>query len=265
LENSKRFSCTTVKIRACEDYVDSAPKNFTIKDQNGNILSTQTNQIFTADEEKSYTISGIDISAIKIDITATAGNSSIAFKEVTLSLSIDYAGGSVTEDVILPTSPSDGDYHLLTNQKPLSPKKRVSGAWTDKQFLKLGQTTKTSGTIGLPLISYAFNGKYVSEGFTLSNTQFIKNSNIGTNKTNIKWTLECLTIDIGYSVGDIIEGQSLYFNPATPISLYKAVNTIGMTVFTGASALQLLRKDTAAGGNIVFARWSCKLHVERSF
>ena len=41
-KDSGTFNCSRVSIQASEDYADSAPKDFTIKDQTGNILKTLT-------------------------------------------------------------------------------------------------------------------------------------------------------------------------------------------------------------------------------
>lgn len=70
--------------------------------------------------------------------------------------SITVTTSTITEDLVAPSSPSDGDYWLDIGIKPYKPYKRASGVWVETQFVKIGEVTKTSGTLGTP-ISYAFN------------------------------------------------------------------------------------------------------------
>nr|BDD48299.1 hypothetical protein 4 [bacterium] len=73
----------------------------------------------------------------------------------------EFLGGNITENLVLPASPEDGDFALLINQKPLKPYLRQSSNWIEKQFVKLGEVQKLSGLLGTP-VSYAFNGYYDS-------------------------------------------------------------------------------------------------------
>jgi len=93
-----------------------------------------------------------------------------------------FEGGSITEEYILPTTPDNGDLNLLINQNPLLPQLFNGSVWTDKQFVKIGEVTKST-TLGTP-ISYAYNGKYYYEQTSgnFINAQTVKNHNIGTTK-----------------------------------------------------------------------------------
>lgn len=86
----------------------------------------------------------------------------------------------ITESLVAPSSPSNGDYWLNISVKPYQPFKRVAGAWVATQFVKLGEFVRTSGVIGT-IASAAFNGKYDSGYFpvVISNT-YNKNHNLCT-------------------------------------------------------------------------------------
>ena len=89
---------------------------------------------------------------------------------------------SVTESLIPPLGGNDGDYWLNIGVRPCIPYKKISGTWTVIQFVKLGEATKTSGTLSTP-ISYAFNSIYDSGNFdTTSGNNVTKNHNIGSSK-----------------------------------------------------------------------------------
>lgn len=95
-------------------------------------------------------------------------------------------GGVITEDIVLPADPSNGDLALLINQNPSQPFSRENDAWVEKQFVKIGQAQKLSDLLGTP-ISYAFNGNYrtVIEGVLNSQLNLL-NHNIGSNDFFVK-------------------------------------------------------------------------------
>ena len=102
--------------------------------------------------------------------------------EVKFWYPVTYEGGNITEEYVLPTTPDNGDLNLLINQNPLLPQLFNGSVWTDKQFVKIGEVTKST-TLGTP-ISYAYNGKYYYEQTSgnFINAQTVKNHNIGTTK-----------------------------------------------------------------------------------
>lgn len=111
----------------------------------------------------------------------------------------------VTESYQVPSGGSDGDYWLQISVKPYKPFKKISGVWTETQFVKLGEATKTSGTLGTP-ISYAFNGQCISLEYTgATSTTTVINHNIGTTKIKTKAMARCATVDGSYAVNDIGE------------------------------------------------------------
>jgi len=94
---------------------------------------------------------------------------------------LELPGGNLTEDLILPEAPANGDLALLINQNPLKPYIRQNDAWIEKQFVKIGQVQKLSDLLGTP-ISYAFNGYNISPliDIPVATRQIIEhNHNIG--------------------------------------------------------------------------------------
>lgn len=64
---------------------------------------------------------------------------------------------AITEGIIFPTSPNDGDYHLDKSVTPNVPYKRANSVWNITQFVNLGKAVRTAGTLATP-ITYPFNG-----------------------------------------------------------------------------------------------------------
>lgn len=96
------------------------------------------------------------------------------------SLTVD--GNQLTESLLPPSGGNNGDYWLQYGVRPYQPYKKVSGSWTATQFVKLGEASKASGTLGTP-VSYAFNGVYDSGDIsTTSGNNVTKNHNIGSSK-----------------------------------------------------------------------------------
>ncbi len=90
-----------------------------------------------------------------------------------------FAGGNITESITAPVSPANGDYWLNIGVKPLKSYKYNGSDWIETQFVKLGEVTKTSGTLGTP-VSYAFNGYYDSKWFSVSTSNsYYKYFNVG--------------------------------------------------------------------------------------
>jgi hypothetical protein len=84
----------------------------------------------------------------------TADNKYFIVKEKGSSITIKTQ--SITEDIKQPQSPNTGDYWLNIGIRPYKPFKYDGSIWIETQFVKLGEVTKTNGTLGIPL-SYAFN------------------------------------------------------------------------------------------------------------
>ena len=65
------------------------------------------------------------------------------------------------------------------------PYKKISGTWTETQFVKIGGAVKTSAVLGTPY-NHAFNGVYDSDWFSIStSTMYLKSHNLSTDKYDV--------------------------------------------------------------------------------
>ena len=127
----------------------------------------------------------------------------IALAEVNFLTEV--SGNKITESIQEPTSPVDGDYWLNYGLKPMKSYRRISGAWVETQFVKLGEFTRMAGVIGTP-VSYAFNAIYNSgeQDIPSDNSSLLLNHNIGCDP-EISAYLVCKAAQLGYNTGDKIE------------------------------------------------------------
>lgn len=168
---------------------------------------------------------------------------------------------SMTESLVAPSSPTDGDYWLNISVRPYQPFKRVSGAWVATQFVKLGEFTRTSGTIVTP-VSYAFNGKYKSNAisYPAAGTKTSFYHNIGSKNLKFKSFLLCIGTEYGYSVGDITNyGLTAYINWALPDE--RIVSNIEMKIGTGT----YIADSNNFPQPLTPANWNIFVTAERNF
>ena len=253
-KDSGTFNCSRVAVSSNDQY-DMAPKDFTIKDNLGNVLKTLTNQVFSAQETKYYDISATGISAIKIDVTLNNGNGGLKIAEVKLYTTVTSV---------------NGDLHSLINQIPILPQLRTGGVWIEKQFTKLGQITKTSGVIGLPLITYAFNGYSVITQAPPNNymTQILFNHNIGSD-ADCTMELICTSAELGYVVGDkalpIMKDSTNNFEHSKPYLVNKNQGAC-FSSSSGGSQYPFIVINTAFGNSgITYTKWNLVFKSRRSF
>jgi hypothetical protein len=176
----------------------------------------------------------------------------------------------ITESIIAPSSPTNGDYWLDISQQPYLPYKRVGGVWVVTQFVKLGQVIKTGGILASP-ISYALNGRYSGEQTTLANgTKYTFDHNLGIRDVVINKYVECKIPDRGYSIGDRVYNND-DGNAGTASSFHGTVVTsnldnITANLTTGNGAVGTVNKSTG-DVNQVFttANWKAGLTIKRDF
>ena len=162
------------------------------------IQATTTNIVLTYPEGSQETISADQ------NVGSIGDNSTTIFIKEKNNNTVQKTA-NVIESYQIPSEGSDGDYWLQVSVKPYKPFKKIAGVWTETQFVKLGEATKTSGTLGTP-ISYAFNGQCISAEYTGSTSlTTVVNHNIGTTKIKIKAMARCSTIDGSYAVNDVGE------------------------------------------------------------
>ena len=128
---------------------------------------------------------------------------------INLDTEVSLAGGNITEDYgynvasQMKNIGADGDYLINTTVSHNPAKKRVSGSYESRPFIRFGVATKTSGVLGTPSTN-AFNGYFITE-FTCpnTNTRTTKVHNIGTDRIEVLAYAVCTSAENGYSVGDV--------------------------------------------------------------
>jgi hypothetical protein len=96
--------------------------------------------------------------------------------------------------------PQDGDFHTLINKIPYDPKKKISGNWLNREYVKIGEGNKAAnGTLGIPR-SYAFNRKtYKKISCPSPNTITDITHDLGTTDIKITAYLVNKNSEVGYS------------------------------------------------------------------
>jgi len=187
---------------------------------------------------------------------------------------------SITESVKAPSSPVDGDYWLNIGVKPCIPYKRVSGAWVETQYVKLGEVKKAGTTLGTP-VSYAFNGVYNSPVYaTLTRGTVISAShNIGNIPVIAKARIRCVNAEFGYNINNEIEFWLNGANSDTSsgnIGLTNSANAsvsknrLTMSVLPGSNAgltpgMVATNATTGARCTLTAASWNMYFTAERGF
>jgi hypothetical protein len=83
--------------------------------------------------------------------------------------------------------------------------------------------------------------------YTVSTTTTAQAHGLGAVPIYFKTTLECLTAEAGYSVGDVVVARFLNFD-----IIFDATN---VQLVTSGTAATLFRKDTQATAGITASRW----------
>lgn len=228
--------------------------NFISKVDNATVsFTTSPNLVMTYPDGSQETISSL------ANVASLSNGNPIFVKEKNNS-TIQVCTGTITESIVAPSSPSNGDYWLNIGVKPYVPYKRVSGAWVVTQFVKLGECTITSGTMGTP-ISYVFNGKTKITGpLSANGVPQIVSHKIGC-KIILKPELICITPEGGYSIGDTITifqgeiGYNTFFVNADKLTCgHNNDPSIRTAAKTGSSEFTLTT-----------AYWNVNYYCERAF
>jgi len=186
--------------------------------------------------------------------------------EVKFWYPVTYEGGNITEEYVLPTTSANGDLNLLINQNPLIPQLFNGSEWTDKQFVKIGEVTKST-TLGTP-ISYAFNGEVITSKITHPSAASITSiiHNLGTEKTLQQFSTicTCKDADQGWSVGDVLYNPQSYATSTSQLGIGSASdNTI--LYACNATGLVAFAKSTGALGALVESKWDLQVNAKRGF
>lgn len=156
----------------------------------------------------------------------------------------------------IPAAGTDGDYFLNLSSSPCKSLKNIAGALVERQFLKIGESTRGSSILASP-ITFAFNGLYMVEvPFPAVSTRTVKNHNIGAQYIDCSVFSRCTATDLGYSVGDVAK--------ITPSLLDFDKKTI---TFNNLSAQPSINNKGSAGaqGALAQAKWNLFIITKRSF
>ena len=218
-------------------------------------------------------------SATSFTYTVSSSQDTTALGTITASIGLRsiYAlsYNKVTESISFPSSGNSGDYWLCYGLKPYGAYKNISGTWTPVQFVKLGEATITSGSMGTP-ISYAFNGQYVSGwsiGANSSSITYLHNLGISANLLDCKLFAQ---INGNYTpggsmnhlVGDIIPMPSTMYSSASATRWYSLNNPAKNKIIFSMGAtfdIPATSGDSSyeTGENFNMANW--QLVVRRAF
>jgi len=213
-----------------------------------------------------------------ITVASIADNLTTKFIKEKGNVTIQKCTGTITESILPPSGGVDGDYWLCVGVRPYKGYKRVSGAWTPMQFVKLGEAAKASGTLGTP-ISYAFNGKFYSYNSTISAGAFSTIShNLGIDQRFIKYDLYFVAkANVhGYLINEMMQGAFRLDTGDNDYDFDCLRRCNSKTISTGFPSLSSggyyfvfpTGSDayfTSYASNSDYANWGYLITVERSF
>lgn len=115
--------------------------------------------------------------------------------------------------------------------------------------------------------AYAYNGRYDS-GWTNTlpsgGSAVSRNHNLGVNPYDARFSIECITAEFGWSVGDQIV-QPVWQVSGYGVAVTSTRNAVKLTPNTTYPTPALLRADTGNGVNLTAANWKYKFVVSRGW
>lgn len=130
---------------------------------------------------------------------------------------------------------------------------------TNRVFV--GEVT-VAGNVTTAITWYAVNKKYQSSQVYTKNTVLTYNHNLGEKPRNIKYYLECTTIDNEYQVGDfLLMDQHAFYIVTTYGGFSTAINSLNAVITTATDGIALPRKTTAPHNVVLLTDSSWKIHV----
>jgi len=172
------------------------------------------------------------------------------------------------ESYLAPSSPVVDQLWLDISVAPYVPKKYNGTSWTEFQYVKLGEITRTAGVLGTP-ITYALNGRtFLNPAFPAGLvTTYTYSHNLGTQNFNYVLSAKCLIAQLGYSVGDIVNvGTCFTQNGSTHMNPFaiKLQNT--MKIKTGSDGYGGFNFGTGSiNTTFTAANWTFYIHCIRNF
>ena len=184
------------------------------------------------------------------------------------------AGTSFTPQTALASISASGyasDWFDAANMVMKSPSAASTVAGNNPTFstvnkLYLGEATAGASAI-TSVVSYAFQGQYVAlwtNTLPGGATAVSLSDNLGTILKDVRLETLCLTAELGFSVGDIIEPFT-YNTVYVPFVPRKQRNTSSYTTGSGSSPWQTNNATSGALSNMTSANWAYRARAKRSF
>lgn len=133
----------------------------------------------------------------------------------------------------------------------------------------VGECPYTAGAWSGTIVWYAIKGRY--EGAFVNTlpgvtTVVSLNHNIGVSPDVTRLEIKCLTADLGYSVGDIIDTQSTSYTASAyvPFTTVKTAKTCGFTCGQ-AVAFAAVNKGSGNYGTLTSANWAYRMTAYRGW
>ena len=116
-------------------------------------------------------------------------------------------------------------------------------------------------------VAYAYNGRYDS-GWTSTlpagGSAVSRNHNLGVNPYDARFSIECITAEFGWSVGDQIV-QPVWQVSGYGVAVTSTRNAVKLTPNSTYPTPTLVRADTGNGASLTAANWKYKFVVSRGW
>lgn len=241
---------TSYSITPGYSYVNTrAPKSWTFQGSNNGAdwetLDTQTNiTTWVSNTAKTYTISSpASYTYYKLDVTETGG---------------EYVW--VCELQMFGTA--DNQYWFDLSQYKMF--QYVSGEWTEKQVVFLGEAVTGASTVS-SVVNYALRGRYYGTSTSYPTTTPVSTShNLGVTPWKHSVSLKCVTTDAGYAVGDIVPLQFLGDSTGY-MAAGSMVDRSTIRAVAKGAAQYIVNKTTGSWTAMTPAKWTLVFTAERGW
>jgi len=164
-----------------------------------------------------------------------------------------------------PSSPSNGQWYFNTKTMIGYLYSSSSSSWTVTPRVYVGECVTGSSSV-TSVTCYAYQGKYKSPSYTtpVAATAVSESHNLGVMPRFAQARLQCITADLGHTVGDEV-GSYCAYDGTYMLPIAPTVNRLTIGVTTGSSGLYGVNKSTGAGVALTLADWGYVFEVERGW
>lgn len=191
-----------------------------------------------------------------------------------LYLTVNADGTCTTGSTTLaPTYQWGGTYSTTNNQhtfniQEMTMKVGDGAAATQTYRVFVGEVTVAGGVVTV-ITWYALMGRYVGTTATLAiNTSYALSHNIGVLPHKSFVRLVCDTTNLGYAVGDEVDGSS-FIQPQSSANSGATGSLSGRNTFNfvtaSANPISLTNLSTRANGTVTMASWKMRLYADRGW